>query len=62
MMTVKELARLLNECDEDVQNYTVHLITESVINKQLKISLKTKLIEVLENVDVEREILFLRGQ
>jgi hypothetical protein len=58
-MTVQELINRLLECDDDVLNYTVSVKLKTRLNNKVVLSTTEKLTSIEENVDVEREILFL---
>ena len=60
-MTVRELISELSEVDEDILDYTVWIITTIQISKEVRISSRTPISKVEENVDVGGQRLFLKA-
>lgn len=61
-MTVKELGKILLECDNDTLEFEVGVIVASQLSDGVRLSVRCQGIQVQENVDVNNKVLWLKGR
>lgn len=61
-MTAKELAHALLECDEDVQEFEIGIISTAQIGKDIRINFRCSDIKMQENADIDGRMIWLKGK